>query len=137
MFERRGRGTALPCPRAASPIVTAPALEAPGPGSWVRDDVHFARPVSGYFAGVFPAARIAGFSAGTKHYGLLLDYVDVAIIGSYFFSQPRPVGAPPGAKGPPPKLLFQILTRLHPEIRRRTRRAGEVFVNKEWRVDLE
>ena len=117
--------------------MSEPVFEAPSPGSWARDDVHFARPVSGYFASVFPTAHIAGFKAGTKHYGLLLDFIDVAIIGGYFFSQPRPVGAPPGAKGPPPKLILQILSRIHPEIRRRTKRAGEVFANKEWRADLD
>ena len=116
--------------------MTAPVFEAPGPGSWLLDDVHFSRPASRYLVSVFPLAMPVGFRAGTKHYGLLLDYIAIAFVGNFFYSQPRPVGAPPGAKGPPPKLIFQILTRLHPEMRRRVKRSAEVFEKKIWREDL-
>ncbi len=116
--------------------MTAPVFDPPGPGSWVLDDVHFARPASRYLVSVFPLAMPVGFRAGTKHYGLLLDYIEIAFVGNFFYSQPRPIGAPPGAKGPPPKLIFQILTRLHPEMRRRVKRSAEVFEKKAWREDL-
>ena len=111
--------------------MTAPVFEAPGPGSWLLDDVHFSRPASRYLVSVFPLAMPVGFRAGTKHYGLLLDYIAIAFVGNFFYSQPRLVGAPPGAKGPPPKLIFQILTRLHPEMRRRVKRSAEVFEKKD------
>ena len=37
-------------------------FEAPGPGSWARDPVHFPRPASGYWVDTHPAA----FQAGTE-----------------------------------------------------------------------
>jgi pyruvate,water dikinase len=77
-----------------------------------------------------------GFKAGTSYYGALLDYLDVAVINRFIYMTPRPVGAPKGSKGPPPKAIFKLLTRLHPEIRRRVRRSGEVFQQKIWREDL-
>jgi pyruvate,water dikinase len=49
---------------------------------------------------------------------------------------PRPVGAPKGAKGPPPRPVFELLRRVHPEIRRRVRRAEEVFRTRAWREDV-
>ena len=94
----------------------------PGPGSWIRDDVHFARPVSGYFASVYPAAHIAGFSAGTEHYGLLLDYIDIAIVDHFLYSQPR---------------LAPMRADAETEIPNRIKRSAEVLTNREWRNDLE
>jgi pyruvate,water dikinase len=90
-----------------------------------------------FTASVFPDAMMAGFKAGSRNYGVLLDYLDVAVINRFIYYAPRPVGAPKGAKGPPPKLLFQILQRVHPELRRRIRRASEVFRERVWRKDVE
>lgn len=90
-----------------------------------------------FTASVFPDAMMAGFKAGSRNYGVLLDYLDVAVINRFIYYAPRPVGAPKSAKGPPPKLLFQILQRVHPELRRRIRRASEVFRGRVWRQDLE
>src|SRR6185295_2173286 len=49
---------------------------------------------------------------------------------------PRIVGAPRGAKGPPPRLIFKLLTRLHPEIRRRLKTCRTVFDDAPWREDV-
>jgi pyruvate,water dikinase len=77
-----------------------------------------------------------GFREGTRMYGVLLDYLDVAVVNRFIYTAPRAVGAPKGSKGPPPRLVFQILTRLHPEIRRRNKRAEEVFRTRFWREDV-
>ena len=80
---------------------------------------------------------MAGFKAGTRHYGLLLDYLDVGVINRFIYFAPRAVGAPKGAKGPPPRLVFEVMRRLHPEIRRRVRRAEVTFRDRLWREDVE
>jgi pyruvate,water dikinase len=90
-----------------------------------------------FSAAVIPDAMMAGFKAGSRNYGVLLDYLDVAVINRFIYYAPRPVGAPKSAKGAPPKLVFQILQRVHPELRRRIRRAGEVFRDQSWRQDVE
>ena len=64
-----------------------------------------------------------GFSEGTRHYGLLLDHLEIAIINRFLYMAPRPVGAPKSAKGTPPRLVFEILRRVHPAIRQRVKRA--------------
>src|SRR5262249_11124143 len=53
------------------------------------------------------------------------------------YMAPRPVGAPKGAKGPPPRVLFKLLQLVHPEVRRRIKRADEVFRDRLWRKDLD
>lgn len=108
----------------------------PSPGSWELEQTHLTKPPSVFIAEVMPPAMMRGFKAGTSHYGALLDYLELAIINRFIYVAPRPVGAPKGAKGPPPKAIFKLLTRLHPEIRRRVRRSGEVFHQKVWREDL-
>jgi pyruvate,water dikinase len=90
-----------------------------------------------FSAAVIPDAMMAGFKEGTRTYGLLLDYLDVAVINRFIYYAPRAVGAPKSSKGPPPRLVFEILRRIHPEVRRRVRRAEEVFRDRVWRRDVE
>jgi rifampicin phosphotransferase len=109
----------------------------PSPGAWELEQTHLTRPPSMFSAAVIPNAMMAGFKAGSRQYGVLLDYLDVAVINRFIYYAPRPVGAPKNAKGPPPKLVFQILQRVHPELRRRIRRAEEVLRDRIWRQDVE
>jgi pyruvate,water dikinase len=88
-------------------------------------------------AELFPASMMRGFSEGTRHYGLLLDHLEIAVINRFIYMAPRPVGAPKSAKGPPPRLVFEVMRRLHPAIRQRVRRAGEVWREQVWRGDIE
>ena len=118
-------------------MTTSISYNPPSPGAWELEQTHLTRPPSVFTASVFPDAMMSGFKAGSRHYGLLLDYLDVAVINRFIYMAPRAVGAPKSAKGVPPKLLFQIMQRVHPEIRRRIRRAEEVFRDRVWREDVE
>ena len=108
----------------------------PGPGVWELESTHMMRPISRCMAEVFPRAAIAGFRAGMERYGMLLDYLEFAVVNRFVYICPRGVGAPKGAKGPPPKFIFKALTKLHPEVRRRIRTIAEVFATKRWREDV-
>jgi len=115
---------------------TSSGFAPPSPGAWELEQTHITKTPSVYLTSVFPDAMMRGFKAGTSHYGVLLDYLEVAVINRFMYYAARPVGAPKGAKGPPPKLIFQLMTRVHPEIRRRIRRSREVLDNKLWREDV-
>jgi pyruvate,water dikinase len=108
----------------------------PGPGAWELEQTHLQRPMSRWSAAVFPQNLMRGFKAFTPRYGMLLDYLEPRVVNGFGYMCARPVGAPKGAKGPPPKLIFKILTKLHPEIRRRIKRAAEVWDTKYWRDDV-
>lgn len=108
----------------------------PSPGSWELEQTHLTKPPSVYMAEVMPPPMMRGFRDGTRHYGMLLDYLELAVVNRFLYVAPRPVGAPKGAKGPPPKLVFQVMARLHPEIRRRVKRSRQVFDRKLWRDDV-
>ena len=116
--------------------MAAAAFTAPGPGSWQLDAVHFPRPVTKLFAEVFPRAFDTGFREAARGYGALLDTLEFAIVNGFVYFAPRPVGAPKGAAGPPPKLVFKLLLLLHPELRRRVKAMRVTFPTKRWREDL-
>ncbi|HEX6640063.1 MAG TPA: hypothetical protein VF215_03070, partial [Thermoanaerobaculia bacterium] len=117
-------------------MIQSTEFVAPGPGVWELESTHMMRPVSRCMAAVFPGPAMDGFKAGMARYGMLLEYIEFAVVHGYVYVCPRPVGAPKGAKGPPPKAIFKILTKLHPEVRRRIRTVAEVFATKRWREDV-
>ena len=108
----------------------------PSPGAWELERTHLTRPMSGFMAEAFPRAMMRGFSESMRTYAALLDYFDVAVLHRFVYICPRPVGAPKGAKGPPPRALFALLRRLHPEMRRRIARAEHIFRDRPWREDV-
>jgi rifampicin phosphotransferase len=108
----------------------------PGPGVWELEQTHFSRPATRYGSSIFPRAISKGFGEGTKRYGLLLDTLDIRVVNDFVYNKFCPVGAPEGAKGPPPKFLFKLMTWLHPEMRRRIKTGSLVFEHKLWREDM-
>jgi pyruvate,water dikinase len=92
----------------------------PGPGVWELEATHMVRPVSRALASFFPEAATAGFKWSMARYGMLLDHLEFQVVNRFVYICARGVGAPKGAtKGPPPKLIFKLLTKIHPEIRKR------------------
>lgn len=110
---------------------------APGPGAWELETTHLSRPISRWLGDIMPEAITAGFRAGTAKYGILLDCMEFAIVNRFVYTCARGVAAPKDAQGPPPKLIFKILLRVHPELRKRVKRSAEVFATKAWREDVE
>ena len=119
------------------PAETAPVFTPPSAGAWELEQTHLTKPPSVFMADVQPHPMMAGFREGTRRYGVLLDYLDIAVINRFLYVAPRAVGAPKSARRHPPRPIFALLRRIHPEIRRRVKRADEVFRTKFWRQDLE
>jgi rifampicin phosphotransferase len=111
-------------------------FDPPRPGAWEIDLTHFPRPATRFVSDVFMRNFGRGFAEGTKMYGLLLDRIEYAPLHGFMYSAIRPVGAPEGAKGPPPKAVFKLMSWLHPEMRRRIRRSKEVLEQRAWLSDL-
>jgi pyruvate,water dikinase len=91
-------------------------LEAPGPGSWQLDPVHFPRPVTRYWAETHPAAFARGVRDFTSYFGLLLDALEMAYPGGFAYKTEQPV-APE-------------------EVPARIARAQELLDGKLWREQL-
>src|SRR5438067_1229085 len=92
-------------------------FQPPGPGSWERESTHMSRPISRWLGAFMVPAFIRGFRESMSTYGMPLDCIEPAIVEGFMYLAARPVGAPKGAKGPPPKPIFKLLTWLHAALR--------------------
>jgi pyruvate,water dikinase len=95
---------------------TALTFEAPGPGSWELDPVHFPRPATRYWTETHPAAFRRGVSEFTRYFGMLLDSLEVAYVNGFSYKTARPVSPE--------------------EAPTRIARAEELFAGKLWRDQL-
>src|SRR5262245_14849186 len=111
-------------------------FKAPGPGSWELEQTHFGKPATRYAAAIISDPLAKGFGEGTKRYGLLLDTLRMRFVNDFCYGKFVPVGAPDSAVGPPPRLIFGLLVRVHPDLRRRINTAPEVFEKRLWREDM-
>jgi rifampicin phosphotransferase len=111
-------------------------FEPPGPGGWDLESTHTTRPFTPFNQAAFKDGFVRGFKEGTARYGLMLSHLKPAFVHSFGYMQPVPVGAPEGALKLPPKAVLQLVSRLHPEMRRRTRTAERAMTQKLWRQDL-
>ena len=111
-------------------------FKAPGPGSWELEQTHFGKPATRYSTTLISDPSARGFGEGTRRYGLLLDTLRFRFANDFCYVKFIGVGAPDNASGPPPRPIFMLLTRLHPEMRRRIAMAPEALSKKLWREDL-
>ena len=112
-------------------------FEPPGKGPWELESTHYCRPVAAFAHAPLASGFVRGFKEGTARFGLLLDHMKPGYSQSFMYIQPVAFGAPEGAMGPPPKPVLQLLTRLHPAMRRRIARAANAIEGKLWREDLQ
>ncbi|MDX1658474.1 MAG: PEP-utilizing enzyme [Nitriliruptorales bacterium] len=113
-------------------------FEAPGSGVWQRDEDHWPRPVPASYTEIYPTATVPYVKEWTRRYGLLLDYFETAFVNGFGYGKMHAVGAPEdGGSGPPPKLIFKALVRLHPALRERTKAARRAIEERLWLEDLQ
>jgi pyruvate,water dikinase len=118
------------------PVVNGRTFEPPGKGPWELESTHAARPMTPLAQDAFTTGFRKGFAEGTARYGVLLSHLEPGFSHGFLYNQPVAVGAPPGAMGPPPKLILQLVSRIHPEMRRRHKAAARALREKLWREDL-
>lgn len=66
-------------------------FDPPGPGSWLLDSVHVARPFSRFQAEIHPRNLAAGFRETARRYGLLLDTLDWRMVNGFAYFAVAPV----------------------------------------------
>jgi len=95
---------------------TAMSFEAPGPGSWSLDPVHFPRPVTRYWTEMHPEPFRRGTHEFMAFYGTPLDALETQYVNGFAYNTMRP--APDS------------------EIPERFARAEKVWEHKVWREQL-
>ncbi|RNM17393.1 PEP-utilizing enzyme [Nocardioides pocheonensis] len=118
------------------PVVQGRTFTPPGKGPWELETTHSARPMTPLAQDAFMTGFKRGFAEGTARYGVLLSHLEPGFSQGFFYNQPVAVGAPAGAMEPPPKPVLQLVSRIHPEMRRRHKAAERAIREKLWREDL-
>jgi pyruvate,water dikinase len=71
--------------------MTAVQFDAPGPGFWEWDPVHFPRPITRYWAETHPEPFARGTREFASAYGMLLEGLYMAYVNGIGYKQARPV----------------------------------------------
>jgi phosphohistidine swiveling domain-containing protein len=91
-------------------------FEAPGPGTWLLDPVHFPRPVTRYWEETHPEPFARGTHDFAVYYGMLMNGLHNAYVNGFAYRQAQPVP--------------------DDEVPQRFERAAQVFEQKLWREQL-
>ena len=107
--------------------------DAPAPGQWALDLSHTPAGCTPMVQHIMERSMPAGMRRVFSELGTPLDTLDVRFVHGHFYSRLRPLISPdkPSSKLPP-TLLLKLAIRLHPEMRRRNRTAGEVLASQPW-----
>lgn len=125
----------------AGPTVGSPApldWSSPDGHVWERDSDHQVAPMSRYFRTVFNDTFAEGLATAFGRLGAPLAGAAACHVNGWLYLRMIPAGAPdkPGSSKPPPDLVLKVLSRLHPELRRRDRIARDAIAREVWNDDV-
>ena len=109
-------------------------FEPPGPGGWMQLRDHFPGALTLEVQRLFAAAQTAGSARYMAAYGVLARNLEVAFVHGHLYIAPVPIAGPREMTRTPPAAAVWLLSRLHPEFRRRTRAAGRALADRPWRA---
>lgn len=105
------------------------------PGFWTRDSGHFSQPISPLARSFYPRMISEAATTAFREYGLLLERLDVAVIGGWVYLRIVPIGGKEGP--PPPGWLLGLLARVVPSLRAAARRARRAEQQELGRITIE
>lgn len=108
--------------------------EPPGPGHWELDLSH----CLGSMTPIAQQLQASGMRDGTRElfaeFGMPADMLDGRFVNGYFYSRLRPLIAPDRpTRKPPPAFALKLAFKVHPELRRRAKRARSTLDDQPWR----
>lgn len=106
-------------------------FETPGPGHWILDRSHYPGGTTPLSAWLLENSMLAGTGKVFSEVGVPLAGVDARMVNGFFYTRMRPLIRPdsPSSKLAPLPIL-KLAARLHPEFRRREKRAVASFRDK-------
>jgi pyruvate,water dikinase len=113
-------------------------FEAPGPGTWELDATHRGRrPISPILRDTLMREAADGFTAVAEGYGLPLAAVRAELVNGCLYIRPIGIGEGDKPSAMPPAWIMKVMTRVHPELRRRNRAAARAWQDKRWRREVD
>ncbi len=110
----------------------------PGPGFWELDRSHFAGGATPIIQPMVTEATEAAYRKAWEIIGVPAETVSMRFVNGFTYTRLRPLVMPdkPSAKAPPTALL-KLVTRLHPEFRRRNRAAAAGLASSPSPAEIE
>jgi pyruvate,water dikinase len=98
---------------------------APGPGTWELDRSHYASGITPITEEIMRDAVADAYREGFERLGVPAETIVFASVNGFAYSRVRPLfGADSNSERTPPDRLVKLIGRLHPEMRRREKRAA-------------
>ena len=106
---------------------------APGPGQWSLDRSHYPGAVTPISQWLQCEAMPAGMERVFAEIGAPVRRIDVAFVHGYHYTRVRPlIGGDRPTTKLPPTLVLKLVAHLHPEFRRRAKRAAATLRDKPY-----
>ena len=113
-------------------------FEPPGPGSWMLDTTHHGRrPLTRYMQPLYLNMFAEGFPRLLEKYGLPLEEFRAGLAHGCFYVRPMGIGEPEKPGKQPPAFVLNLISRVHPELRRRNRIVKQAWEERRWRQDVD
>lgn len=116
------------------------SFDPPGPGQWELETSHHGlRPLTPFLREAYRGSFESGIREPLQRYGLPLATVQARFVHGCLYMRPLGIGERPDAtpKAPPPAFVMKVITRLHPELRRRAKTAAQAFEGRTWRHEVD
>jgi phosphohistidine swiveling domain-containing protein len=111
-------------------------FEPPGPGTWLRDTVHFLRPATRFYAETWPEPASAGFRDAAARHGVLRNHITFTHVNRVVYSRVEAADA----GGMPHRITVpsDVVNLLEQDraVQERARTAERTFDDRTWRADL-
>jgi pyruvate,water dikinase len=111
-------------------------FNAPGPGRWAIDRSHFPGGTTPISEWLMEQSMEPGMRRVFAELGVPADALRARFVNGFMYTRLRPLVRPddPPSK-PPPAFVLRVVSRVHPEFRRRAKTATEVLRDRPW-VDV-
>ena len=107
------------------------AFDAPGPGAWSLDRSHFPGGTTPIVQWLMREAMPAGMERVFAEIGAPIRRIDSEFVHGFNYTRVRPlIGGDRTVTRLPPVSVLKLVSRLHPELRRRARRARALLRDK-------
>ena len=115
----------------------APAFESPGRGWWRREVSHFPRGQTPLYRAIYAPALVDGMGPALTRYGVPGSHLEMRHVNDFGYMRMMPLFEVPArlARREPPRAALWLLSRLVPQLRRRTSAARRAFETRAWRED--
>ncbi len=102
----------------------------PGPGHWDLDRSHFPGGTTPIMQWLMTESVETAFGKLWPEFGIAAETLSMRFVHGFAYTRVRPLIAPDKpSRRPPPALVLKIVTRLHPEFRRRTEAAARTLAS--------